>query len=143
MANPSEEYSTVPKPSWPRRNRQITLWIALAIVAVSCVYRYWQHRRFVGRDLVLETTDATWDSTDVEPLADTINPNTADWVSMTRLPGIGPTRAKAIVAFREQYLKHHPDETQAFRCAEDLTHIKGIGQTIRTQIEPFLSFEEP
>ena len=139
----SEEFSTSPNPSRPQRNRQITLWAALAILTASCVYRYWQHRRFVGRDLVLETGDSALESTGAESLADTINPNTADWVSMTRLPGIGPTRARAIVAFREQYLQDHPDETRAFTCAEDLTRIRGIGETISAQIEPFLRFEEP
>jgi len=98
----SEEFSTSPKPSWPKRNRQITLWVALAILTASCVYRYWQHRRFVGRDLVLETGDSAIESTDAESLTGKINPNTADWASMTRLPGIGPTRARAIVAFREK-----------------------------------------
>ena len=141
--NTTEEFSTFPKPSWPKRNRQITLWVALAILTASCVYRYWQHRRFVGRDLVLETGDSALESTDAESLTGKINPNTADWASMTRLPGIGPTRARAIVAFREQYLLNHPDETQAFTCAEDLTRIKGIGEKISAQIEPFLSFEEP
>ena len=139
----SEEFSTLPKPSWPKRNRQITLWVALAILTASCVYRYWQHRRFVGRDLLLKTGDSSLESTDAESLADTINPNTADWASMTRLPGIGPTRARAIVAFREQYLQDHPDETRAFTRAEDLMRIKGIGEKISAQIEPFLIFEEP
>ena len=141
--NLSEDNLTSEKPHRPKRNRQITLWVALAILTASCVYRYWQHRRFVGRDLVLETGDSSLESTDAVPLADTINPNTADWASMTRLPGIGPTRARAIVAFREQYLQNHPDETRAFTCAEDLTRIKGIGEKISAQIEPFLIFEEP
>jgi len=138
----SEEFSRLSKPSWPKRNRQITLWAALAILTASCVYRYWQHRRFVGRDLVLETGDSALESTNAEPLADTINPNTADWASLTRLPGIGPTRARAIVAYREQYLQSHPEETRAFTRAEDLTRIKGIGEKISAQIEPFLRFEE-
>ena len=30
----SAEFSTLPKPSWPKRNRQITLWIALAILLI-------------------------------------------------------------------------------------------------------------
>jgi len=141
--NLAEDNLTSEKPNRPKRNRQITLWVALAILTVSCVYRYWQHRRFVGRDLVLETGDSSLESTNAEPLADTINPNTADWASMTRLPGIGPTRARAIVAFREQYLQNHPDETRAFTCAEDLMRIKGIGEKISAQIEPFLIFEEP
>ncbi len=138
-----EEFSTAPKPNWPRRNRQITLWMALAILTASCVYRYWQHRRFVGRDLVVVTDDSTQKTLETESLADTINPNTADWVSLTRLPGIGPTRARAIVAYREQYLQNHPEQTRAFTCAQDLTRIKGIGETISAQIEPFLIFEEP
>jgi competence ComEA-like helix-hairpin-helix protein len=138
----SEGFSTVPKPSWPKRNRQITLWAALAILTASCVYRYWQHRRFVGGELVLEMGDSALESSDAEPLTGKINPNTSDWASMTRLPGIGPTRARAIVAYREQYLQDHPDETRAFTCAEDLMRIKGIGEKISAQIEPFLSFEE-
>ena len=140
--NVSEDNLTLETRSRLKRNRQITLWVALAILTASCVYRYWQHRRFVGRDLVLETGDSALESPGVEPLADTINPNTADWVSMTHLPGIGPTRAGAIVAFREQYLQNHPDETRAFTCAQDLTRIKGIGEKISAQLEPFLRFEE-
>ena len=139
----SEEFATLPKPSWRKRNRQITLWAALAILTASCVYRYWQHRRFVGRDLVRESGESALEFFDAAPLADTLNPNTADWASMTRLPGIGPTRARAIVAFREQYLQNHPDETRAFTGAEDLTRIKGIGEKISAQIEPYLRFEEP
>ena len=137
-----EEFSTSEKPSRPKRNRQITLWVALALLTASCVYRYWQHRQFVGRDLTSKTEDWGTDSGAAESLTGKINPNTADWVSLTRLPGIGPTRARDMVAFREQYLQNHPDETRAFTCAEDLTRIKGIGEKISAQIEPFLIFEE-
>jgi helix-hairpin-helix protein len=139
----SEEFSTSQKPGWPKRNRQITLWVALAILTASCVYRYWQHRQFVGRDLTIKTEDWGSEPGAAESLTGKINPNTADWVSLTRLPGIGPTRARAMVAFREQYLQIHPDENRAFTCADDLMRIKGIGEKISAQMEPFLIFEEP
>ena len=141
--DPSGEFTSSPKSGWPKQNRQITLWVALAILTASCVYRYWQHQRFVGQDLTVKTEDWGSEPADAETLTGKINPNTANWVSLTRLPGIGPTRARTMVAFREQYLQNHPEETRAFTCAEDLTQIKGIGDTISARIEPFLSFEEP
>jgi competence protein ComEA len=50
-----------------------------------------------------------------------VNINTADAETIAKsLSGIGLTKAKAIVAFREE---HGP-----FKSADDLTQVKGIGQ---------------
>lgn len=52
--------------------------------------------------------------------AQTININTADAQTLaTRLNGIGPSKAQAIVAYREQ---HGP-----FKSIEQLAEVKGIG----------------
>jgi competence protein ComEA len=50
-----------------------------------------------------------------------VNINTADAETIAKsLDGVGLTKAKAIVAFREE---HGP-----FKSADDLTQVKGIGQ---------------
>lgn len=67
-----------------------------------------------------------------------INPNVDSAASLRRLPGIGPARAKAIVAWREGRGGH------AFRDACDLTAIRGIGPatTQRVSETGWLSFKD-
>ena len=62
-----------------------------------------------------------------------INPNTADAASLQRLPGIGATRAQAIIAYRRT---HGP---APFRAPEDLAAVKGIGPGTVRGIAPHLS----
>lgn len=71
------------------------------------------------------------------PAADTrIDPNTAGWTELTRLPRIGEVIAKRIVAHREEH-QARPGEP-VFRCVEDLQRVKGIGpktiELIRDQV---------
>jgi len=61
-----------------------------------------------------------------DQLSDRIDPNSASEAEISTIPQIGPSRAKAIVAYREGFVAQHPGEL-AFRSAGDLTHIKGIG----------------
>ena len=49
-----------------------------------------------------------------------VNINTAEESSLATLPGIGPAKAKAIVAYRSE---HGP-----FATVEDLTKVSGVGQ---------------
>jgi len=64
-----------------------------------------------------------------------INPNDAPVSSLVRLPGIGLSRAEAIAAYRRSC------EAPAFRDAEDLQKVKGIGPRTVENIAPFLEFE--
>ena len=64
------------------------------------------------------------DSQRVQIAHERIDPNTASAASMLRLRGIGPARAKAIIEYR---ITHGPN---AFKTAEDLTKIRGIGPGI-------------
>jgi len=59
-----------------------------------------------------------------------IDINKASPEEFAKLPGIGPKRARQIVAFRE---KHGP-----FRRVEDLLAIRGIGHKKWKAIRPFL-----
>ena len=68
----------------------------------------------------------------VEAAGQKIDPNIATAASMRRLLGIGPSKAKAIVAYRN---RHGP---KAFRSAGDLAKVKGIGPKLIERNLPFL-----
>ena len=77
---------------------------------------------------------------DGEPmrLNSTINPNDAPIGSLMRLPGVGPSRANAIVTYREDFEKE--TGRRAFESAADLTKVKGIGPKTTEKIGPWLEF---
>ena len=60
-----------------------------------------------------------------------INVNTADAELLTELPGVGPSRAEAIIEYREA--------NGAFESADDLAKVSGIGAStiegLRDQVE--------
>jgi len=69
-----------------------------------------------------------------------INPNTACVASLVRLPGVGLTRARAIVVFRERFGRETGD-TVAFRSPNDLQRIRGIGPKTVEGMAGWLKFE--
>lgn len=74
-------------------------------------------------------------------LADRIDPNVADWQTLASLPAIGEKRAKQIVAFREAYAAQHAGRP-AFRRADDLQLVRGIGPAISETLRPYLIFPQ-
>ncbi|TNE69785.1 hypothetical protein EP331_13765 [bacterium] len=60
-----------------------------------------------------------------------ININEADEYDFTQLPGIGPTKAKAIVEYR--------DKNGAFTSIDDLAKVKGIGPKTVIKLRPFIT----
>lgn len=68
-----------------------------------------------------------------------INPNDAPVSSLVRLPGIGVSRASAIVAYRESLGPER--DRPPFEDAADLQNVKGIGPKTVENIGPFLEFE--
>jgi competence ComEA-like helix-hairpin-helix protein len=66
-----------------------------------------------------------------------LDPNTASFSSLTRLPGIGPSLANAIMEYREGY-----GETMAFERGADLLNVKGIGEKKLAAMEEYLCFTE-
>lgn len=69
-----------------------------------------------------------------EPQQGRINVNTADAAALEGLPGIGQTRAAAIIAFREE---HGP-----FRSISDLMQVQGIGEGILNRIKDRICVED-
>lgn len=63
-----------------------------------------------------------------------IDPNVADVWTLTLLPSIGPQRAAALTAYREQ------TPGTAFRVAEDLMAVHGVGPVTVDRLRPYLSF---
>lgn len=60
-----------------------------------------------------------------------ININTANEEQLTHLPGIGPTIAGRIIAYR--------DENGPFKSIDDLTKVHGIGTGILDNISPYIT----
>jgi len=67
-----------------------------------------------------------------------VNPNTAPWWELTILPGIGETRAREIVRYREKFLsdRHHDPSLPVFRNLDDLDRISGIGPKTLEELAP-------
>ena len=69
-----------------------------------------------------------------------INPNDAPVSSLVRLPGIGMSKAAAIVAYRDAY-RISGAAGRAFSDCNDLQNIKGIGPKTAEAIAGWVVFE--
>lgn len=68
----------------------------------------------------------------------TIDPNTASWASLVRIPGVGPARAEKILAWRKIHLtKAMP---VVFKNLEDLRKIPSFGPKTVASIAEYLRF---
>lgn len=80
------------------------------------------------------------DTAQIAEVEQCIDPNTATWSELSRLPGIGENIARRIVEYRDQR-KRDADET-VFRRVEDLDAVKGIGPVTLERIRPHLRFSK-
>ena len=60
-----------------------------------------------------------------------IDVNSADVYDLDRLPGIGPSKAEAILAYREE---HGP-----FQSVDELLNVSGIGEVTLENLRPYVS----
>jgi len=65
----------------------------------------------------------------------TVNLNTASEEELMRLPGIGPSKARAILELRGKLGR--------FSRVEDLMRVKGIGRKTFRDLQPMLKLEGP
>lgn len=78
------------------------------------------------------TTDATVPTEQTEPTTSfPLNINTASETELSQLPGIGPTLAQRIVAYRQ--------EKGSFENVADLLNVKGIGQKTLEDILDYIT----
>jgi competence protein ComEA len=63
-----------------------------------------------------------------------VNINTATAEELSRLPGIGETRAQAIIAARE---------ARPFRRVQEIMRVRGIGRATFRRLSPMLTVEGP
>ena len=68
------------------------------------------------------------------PLEGVVNVNSASADELMLLPGIGPSKAKAILDFRQ---------THPFKDPSELTEVKGIGPKMFEKIQGFVKVDGP
>lgn len=68
-----------------------------------------------------------------EPLSGVVNVNIASVEELVLLPGIGESRAKAIVVLREN--------RGGFDSVDELVDVKGIGNAMLAKLRPYVSLE--
>ena len=129
-----------PASASPRRS-PLELWTSgqraalVALVACLLVYvvvRYARTPSYVPNPQPAEPPRAA-------DLADRIDPNTADWETLSALPQLGEKRARAIVEYRDGASARRPGEV-VFRSPQDLLRVRGIGAATVEQVQPFLKF---
>lgn len=120
--------------SWSRRNLAAIAVLGLGLLILAG-WRSYRNRAILNEDLTVS-------SVPMSAAAERINPNTASWASLSRLPGIGPSHAKAIVSYRQAFAASH-DGRPAFARAQDLDDVPGIGAKTVEEIAPYLEFPTP
>lgn len=63
-----------------------------------------------------------------------VNINTATATELSLLPGVGPSKAQAIIKYRGSH---------KFRKVEDILRVKGIGRKSFKAMRPYLTVEGP
>lgn len=71
-----------------------------------------------------------------------INPNDAPLASLMRLPGVGLTRARAIVDYRNRPVDQSAPRP-VFAGGQDMQRVKGLGPATVADILPWLQFAVP
>jgi competence protein ComEA len=84
--------------------------------------------------LVAISATATAATKQSKQLTGVVNINTATAAELTLLPGIGKSKADAIIAFRQ---------TNPFKSAADLVKVKGIGDKMLSKIQQYVVVDGP
>lgn len=62
-----------------------------------------------------------------------VNVNTANIEQLQQLPGVGETRARAIVEVRK--------EKGGFRSVDELTAVRGVGEALLEKLRPYVTVQ--
>ena len=117
-------------------------WVVLALTLLVVVGTLWWFRASApetGITLVKVSDERSVVTPAEKPQApgmlegEVLNLNTATLSDLTRLPGIGETKAQAILSWRET---HGP-----FRAVEDLLSVDGIGEKTVETLRPYVGID--
>jgi DNA uptake protein ComE-like DNA-binding protein len=70
-----------------------------------------------------------------------IDPNTASWASLVRIPGVGPGRAQKLLAWRKAHQANAG--SIVFHSPADLRQVRSFGPKTIAEITPYLRFPVP
>lgn len=112
---------------WTDKNKPAVLVLCAAATAI-CLWN-------LSSSACVMTDRIPVDPVRVADASQKVNPNTASSASLQRLPGIGPTRAQAIIDYRSSR------PAPAFRSDSDFQAIHGFGKGVIRQMSPFLTFD--
>lgn len=108
-----------------------TLVVFLLLLAVLLGWRGWRWRLYLP--------DPAGQGSRAGELPGRLDPNFASADALSALPGLGPSRAQAIIGYRQQFLRDHPDEFP-FRQPDDLQNVPGLGPVTVEGLVPYLLF---
>lgn len=120
----------LPRPWTPRQRR--AFWLVSAGLLIILSVQYWLRPQFIADPQPREGARYA-------DLADRIDPNKADWATLAALPGVGESRAKTVIAYRDA-AKQRDASAVVFRYPSDLTRVHGVGATTVQNLRPYLSF---
>ena len=86
-------------------------------------------RALLAATLVLGGGFAASAADDPAPMAGVVNVNTATVAELELLPGVGPSKARAILEARR--------DRGGFKSVEELEEVKGIGPAALERLRPF------
>lgn len=139
---PGQGRSSLPATNGRRRGRPRIQLVCYALLGVALAYvliaRYARPLTF-DRGIGIEPAR-------VGQVEQRIDPNTARWGELARLPNIGETLAKRIVAYRnQQRAGTEPGQGSGvvFSSLEDLRAIRGIGPKTLDQLADYLKLPAP
>ncbi len=124
------------EPGYSRRKTAITSWV-VAILSVTVVIAYLTFGlAAMGHAAEPPKPAATPIAVAATAKAPEfrVNLNVADTTQLGLIPGIGPAKAKAIVAYRAG---------KSFQTTADLMKVKGIGPKMYAQLKPWLAVDGP
>ena len=122
-----------PRTAW---GVQAACYLLLAAIFIYVGLERWRRPLVVGEHPAVEPER-------IAQVETRIDPNTATWAELARLPDVGESLAREMVAYREAQRAQAGDATAPtviFRSLKDLDPIPGIGEKKLKRIAPYLKF---
>jgi DNA uptake protein ComE-like DNA-binding protein len=113
----------------------VTCYVILGALLVYALVFRWLRPVYLDDPVQVE-------SSRVAEVEQRVDPNTATWPELARLPNVGETIAKRIIAYREQQQRADGggEALPVFRSAEDLDAVPAIGPKTIERLRPYLKF---